>query len=276
MARTIQQIFDSLVLEKNSRTELAAINSPSAVALWRNWLYVVAASMWVLETLWDEFRGEVDAVIARARPGTPEWYADRALEFQAGDTLTVGDDGIRYAAGSTGAKIITRAAAKEATGNGLLKLFIKVAKDGSQPDTLQALDADELTQVSGYFDRIRFAGTRLEVVSRDADRLQVYGTVYYDPLLKVTDLKAAVAKAIRGYLASLDFDGQVYRARVEDAIQSVAGVKDVKLETVNARVGTAPLNVIQRVYETAAGYIVEDAAPLDFATTLTFLPHGTR
>ncbi len=269
MARPIETIFDSLMAEKQASPELAALTSPSATAMSRLWLYVVSKAMWSLEMLWDQFRSEVDAKIARARPGTPGWYADQALRFQAGDTLTVDDSGIHYAAGSTGTKLVTRAAAKESdTG----KLFIKVAKNGAAPGSLAGLSNAELTQVKGYFDRIRFAGTGLEVVSRDADRLQVRGEIYYDPLLDVALVKAAVAQAITAYLASLNFAGQVYVARVEDAIQSVAGVRDVKLRNVQARVGTAALVSIDRVYETAAGYITEDAAPLDFASTLTFVP----
>lgn len=274
MARSISDIQAAIAADRAARPELAALTSPSATAIYKLIEYVVAVALWAHETLWDRFRADVDALIAAAPAGTPDWYPARALEFQLGDPLVVlasGKPG--YAAGTTGAKVVTRATAKENDQTG--KLFIKVAKNGATAGTLAALSDPELVQVKGYFARIRFAGTRLEVVSRDADRLQLTGNIYYDPLLDVPAFKAAVLAAVQGYLANLAFDGLVYVARLEDAIQAVAGVQDVELVTVAARVGLAAPTVINRVYETAAGYIVtEETAGLTLADTLTFVPNA--
>ena len=193
MARTISEIFASIQTARAADPTLSALTSPSATALHRLLAYLVAVALWTHETLWDRHRADVDAAIARAVPGIPKWYADQVLKFQLGDTLTVDDDGIRYPAGSTGARIVTRAVAKENDLTG--KLFVKVAKKGATAGTLSSLSPAELTQVRGYLDRIRFAGTRLEVVSRAADRLRVTGEVYYDPLVDLPALKAAVRAA---------------------------------------------------------------------------------
>jgi len=258
-----------------AQAELAGLSSPSATAIYRLFEFVVAGSIWAFETILDRFRKEVDDSIARAPAGTPDWYADRALEFQLDDPLVVlptGKPG--YAEGSSGPRIVTRATAKENNTTG--RLFLKVAKDGATPGTLAALDpATELVQVRGYFDRIRFAGTRLEVVSRDADRLLVLGGIYYDPLLPVATVRTNAVAAVQGYLAALDFDGLVYMSKLVDALQAVPGVVDVQLLTVTARVGSAAPVAIDRVYETAAGYIIpEDVPGLTLADTLTFLPNG--
>jgi hypothetical protein len=231
-------------------------------------------ALWAHETLWDRFKADVDAIIAAAPAGTAAWYAARALEFQEGDPLTVLPSGKPgYAAGTSGAKIVARATAKENDLTG--KLFIKVAKAGATAGTLAALSNAELVQVQGYFARLRFAGTRLEVVSRDADRLQLTGSIYYDPLLDVPTFQAAVLAAVRGYLAGLAFDGLVYVARLEDAIQAVPGVLDVQLVTVAARTGMASPVAFPRVYETQAGYIVAEETPgLTLADTLTFVPYA--
>ena len=274
MARTIPDIQAAIAAARAARPELAGLTSPSATAIYRLIEYVVAVAQWAHETLWDRFRADVDAVIAAAPAGTVPWYAARALEFQQDDQLVVlasGKPG--YAPGATGAKIVTRATAKENDLTG--RLFIKVAKNGATPGTLAALATAELVQVQGYFARLRFAGTRLEVVSREADRLQLTATVYYDPLLNVPALKAATAAAVGTYLAGLDFDGQLYVARVEDAIQAVAGVQDVQLVRVAARTGSDAPTVFGRVYETAAGYVVpEDTSGLTLADTLTFVPYA--
>jgi hypothetical protein len=271
MARSISEIQAALATTRAASPELAALNSPSATAVFRLKEYVVAVASWALENLFDLFREEVNYIVARAPAGTPEWYADKALLFQEGDTLAVADNVLGYPAGATGARIITRAAAKENAQTG--KLVIKVAQAGPTPGTLAALSAAQLTQVRGYFDRLQFAGTRLEVVSRAADRLQLRGQVYYDPLLDVPALQAAVRQALAGYLANLDFAGQVYLAKLEDAIQAVPGVRDVLLTQAAARVGLAAPASFARLYETQAGYIVEEeTAGLTFLDTLQFVP----
>jgi hypothetical protein len=271
MARTISQIQAAIAADRAARPELAALNNPSATSLYGLLEYVHAVSAWALEMLWDRFRADVDAIVAAAPVGTPEWYADQALLFQEGDTLQVVENVITYAPGTTGARVITRAAAKENKQTG--KLLIKVAADGPAAGTLAALTEAQLTQVRGYFDRKQFAGTKLEVVSRAADNLQLVGQIYYDPLLSVPALQAAVRAAVVGYLANLDFAGQVYVSKLVDAIQAVPGVRDVLLTSCAARVGnTAPV-VFERVYETGAGYIVEETtAGLTFLDTLQFVP----
>ena len=275
MARTATDIDNELAAAQAGYPELAALTSPSATALHRLWRFVVATCAQTLETLWDRHTADVNAIVARAPVGTPGWYADRAKEWQKDDgTLAVQASGaIGYATATPAARLITQATAKENAQTG--KLFIKVAKAGATAGTLAALTNAELVEVRGYFDRIRFAGTRLEVVSRDADRLQVNGTVYYNPLLDVATVQAAVQAAAQAYLAALDFDGQVYVSRFTDYLQAVPGVRDVAPLHLAARVGTAAPLAFARVYETAAGYIVlEDAPGAGLLDTLQFVPDG--
>ena len=271
MARTLSEINTELAATQATYPALRGLTSPSATSVWGLLRFVVATCAQTLETLWDRFRTDVDGVVARAPAGTPDWYAARALLFQQGDTLTVLDNVISYPVNSTGPKVIARAAAKENKQTG--KLLIKVAAAGPTPGTLAALDAPTLTQVKGYFDRLQFAGTKLEIVSRDADRLQLTGQVYYDPLLNLPAVQLAVRAALAGYLAALDFAGQVYVAKLVDAIQAVPGVRDVLLSTAAARVGQVAPLPFARLYETAAGYIVEEDLPgLTFLDTLQFVP----
>ncbi len=275
MARTTAEIDAELAAAQAGYPELAALTSPSATALHRLWRFVVATCAQTLETLWDRQRAEVDAIVARAAVGTAGWYADRAKEFQKDDaSLAVQPSGaIGYAALNPPARIISQATAKENAQNG--KLFIKVAKAGATSGTLAALSAAELVEVRGYFDRIRFAGTRLEVVSREADRLQVSGTLYFDPLLDKPAVQAAVRAAAQAYLAALAFDGQVYVSKLSDYFQAVPGVRDVAPLALASRVGTAAPLAFSRVYETQAGYIIlEDAPGAGLLDTLQFLPDG--
>lgn len=275
MARTLSEITAELDTAKAGYPALAGLNSPSATSIWRLLRFVVAICAQTLETLWDRHTADVNAIVARAAVGTPGWYADRAKEFQKDDgSLAVQASGaIGYTVANPAARIITQATAKENSTTG--KLFIKVAKAGAVAGALAPLSNAELVEVRGYFDRIRFAGTRLEVVSREADRLQIGGQIYYDPLLDVATVQAAVLKAAQAYLASLDFDGLVYASKLTDYLQAVPGIRDVAPVVLAARVGTAAPDFFTRVYETQAGYIIlEDTPGAGLFDYLHFLPDG--
>lgn len=275
MARTLPDITAELNTAKADYPALAGLTSPSATSIWGLLRFVVATCAQTLETLWDRHTTEVDAIVARAAVGTPGWYADRAKEWQKDDgSLAVQSSGaIGYAVANPAARLITQATAKENSTTG--KLFIKVAKAGAAAGQLAPLSSAELVEVRGYFDRIRFAGTRLEVVSREADRLQIGGQIYYDPLLDVATVQAAVLKAAQAYLASLDFDGQVYASKLTDYLQAVPGIRDVAPVVLAARVGTAAPVSFTRVYETQAGYIIlEDTPGAGLFDYLHFLPDG--
>lgn len=273
MARTIPEIQAAIAADRATRLELAALTSPSATAIYRLIEYVVAVAHWVLETIFDRHEADVNAKLARARPGTAKWYADQLKKFQQGDQVLVDDEGIHYPAGSSGLKLVTQATAKENfTAN---QLFLKLATDdATAPGGLRALTAPEMVQVRAYVTEIRYPGTRIIFTTGDADRLKVRAEVFYDALADVAALKAAVRAAVRLYLANLDFDGQVFLSKIEDAIQGVTNVKDVQLVSVTARNGTGAAVTITRVYETVAGYIVEDdAAGAGFLDTITFTPY---
>jgi hypothetical protein len=277
MARTIQEVNESILQNIAANLVLAPmLTSPSSVSVFRLIAFVVATVIWTLETLFDRHKEDVNAALAKAKPGTAEWYAGKVKEFQQGDQLLVDDEGIHYPSGSSGLKLVFQATAKENDQTG--KLFIKVAAaDAVAPGGLRALTAAELTQVRGYLNRIRFAGTRIELVSRDADLLRIAGQIYYDPLLDLASVKASVRASLVGYLQKLDFDGQVFKARLEDAIQLATGVKSLEITAVSARSGQGQSVTITRVYETEAGYIVEDnAVGAGFLDTLDFLPYGTE
>jgi hypothetical protein len=274
MARSTQEIFDTIQAEAAAQPVLSGLAAfASATGLARLWAYITAKILQLHEQLWERHKADVDAALAKAKPGTADWHAEQALLFQLGDVLIADDNGIHYAAGSTGARIITRASAKEDPRTG--KLFIKVAKDGPAAGTLAPLTNAQKTQVIAYFDRKGFAGVRKEIVSLPADMLKLSAAVYYDALIDVPALQLQVQAAVRGALAGLEFNGELYLAKLQDAIQAVAGVKDVQLLTVSARVTGRPVQVITRVYETVAGYIVEDtAAGSTLVDTIQYLPYA--
>ena len=272
MARTIPQIQAAIATSRAGQPALAGLTSPSATALYRLIEYVVAVVLWGHETLYDRFRAEVDDIVARAPVGTPAWFVSQALLFQQNDTLVVLNNKLQYPPGSSGTRLVARAAAKE---NAAGQLTVKVAADGATPGTLRGLTEAERIQVFGYLDNIRPVGVKIVLSSREADRVQLSGAVYFHPLADLErQVKPAVRAALAAALAAVEFAGLLYVAKVEDAIQAVPNVSDVALAAVQIRLGNAPLETVVRVWDSPAGYLVEEDAPgLGWLDTLQFIPN---
>jgi hypothetical protein len=275
--RTITAIYDEIIAEKEQMAELSTLQpsmdsaqtllddltSTSKVAVWRLWVWVMAVAMWIHEKLWEAFRSEVDAIVAAAIPGTAQWYREMCLQYRHGVEMVYEYFKFSYppAGGVGGAGlIIARASATEVGGN----VVLKVAKqDGDQ---LSKLDSVELASFVEYINKIRFAGTYCQVISADADLLQVSLEVVYDPTvinasggLLSNPAVYPVKDAINGYIASLPWDGKLRNSALVDAAQAAAGVVDVRLLLCRAKVsGAANWDIVERDYHTVAGWIVLD------------------
>lgn len=251
MARTITEIYNSLVVEKQTLASLdelsgegtssfaanllAELDSRSRVAIWRLILYVVAVCAWTIENLMDGHKSEVSALAAASIAGTTSWLVQQVKLFELGNaTLTVSTDRrVIYAVSNPANRIITYAAAAREFG----RTVLKVAKDaGGLPSPLTG---PELSQVATYVSRIQFAGTRLAVVSRAADKLKISGDIYYDGLLDPDQVLADIETAVAGHLAAVPFDTAISLERLTDVIQSVTGVKDLVV-TFYGRPDTSP------------------------------------
>lgn len=194
-------------------------------------LYIVAASIWTLEKLFDTHTAEVTDYIATMKPHSLRWYVEKAKAFMYGvplidgsdqyDTTNLTDEQIAEK------KIVTFAACTEANAT----LYLKVAKAGPAP-----LTADEKAAFVAYLHEIKDAGVRIDVISENGDYLKLQMVIYYNPLLinangesKATGNKV-VEDAIKNYIENIPFNGEFRKNELEDAIQAVDGVVMVEFE----------------------------------------------
>ena len=196
-------------------------------------LYIIAASIWTLEKLFDTHTAEVTEFIATMKPHSLRWYVEKAKAFQYGVPLIAGTDQ-HNTEGMTDeqiaqAKIVTFAACTEANAT----LYLKVAKAGPAP-----LTTDENAAFVAYLHEIKDAGVRIDVISEQGDYLNLNMVIYYDPLLinangenKATGNKV-VEDAIKAYIENIPFNGEFRKNELEDAIQAVEGVVMVELGVV--------------------------------------------
>jgi hypothetical protein len=261
LARSIDEIKQEIITEYNKIPELAEANSTSKTAIWNLLIYVVAVAHYIHESLFDFFKKEVNDIIDRNNPGSPSWYAERVLDFQINDKVEVVDGKVTYPILDPAKQIIKRVSYKEAGGT----LTLKVAKETG------ALSPEEKVQVESYIERYKFAGSDVSLVSLNADKLRVYGTVFYDGIYSAATVKESVKLAIQSYINNLDFDGIIYKTKLVDAIQAAQGVIDIDVSKLEGIQGTI-VEQITRKYETAAGYInLEDATGYTLNDTLNFV-----
>lgn len=286
MARKLTDIYDALALEKSTQQQLTGLapavdsaqqllgdlDSPSKVARWRLFLWVVATAIWAHEVLWDLFRAEVDAIVASAHIGTARWYVRKALEFQLGYALVNVDGVFQYPTIVPAAQIVKRAAIREAGG----LIILKVAKEVS--GVVTPLDVAEMTSFTAYVNDIRMAGVMVNIVSDVPDLLHIGFDVYYDPLLLTPNgalitspSTFPVEDAINAYISSLPFDGTLVLTHLVDAVQAAVGVVNPVLVAAEAHWGAFPLAPINVSYNSHAGHAAIDPAyPL--SSTITYIP----
>ena len=278
MARSIQEIFDAIVAEKETQSTLSGllptgtshssllsdITSNSRVAVWRLWAHVVAVACFVEESLWDAFKVELDEIAAAAPAGITRWYRDRILEFQFGDQLEYIANRYRYAVVDVSKRIVALCAVTERN-DGLV--LVKAAKLVN--DLPEQLTAVEKTALEAYARLIKFAGVRLTVISEPADTLQLVYDLHYDAQVPLATVQTAVTNAIDEHLQALPFDGVLSITRLTDAIQDVSGVVDPHfISAIGTEVGGSPDNVV-REYNPTAGYLTM-ADPV--STTFNWIP----
>lgn len=260
MARTINEIQQSMLDSIAADPVLGQkLTSTSKTALHRLLTRIVAVCAWTIETLFDTLRAELSDLLAAMKPHTLRWYANKALEFQAGRSLATDSD--KY--DNTGltedqieaTKIVKYVAVTEQQKN----LRIKVATDTGD---LVPLDEDQLKSFTEFMSRVKDAGVKLQIDSLPADKLKLTLRIYYDPLIldsvgqriDGTDL-SPVQSAVKNYLKNLPFNGTFVLAYLVDALQKVDGVVIPHIVTAEATYAAIPFTAIDVKYLPDAGYL---------------------
>lgn len=285
MARTIAEIYNEMIAEKSSfgvldglqpsidttQSLLTDLTSNSKVAIWRLIFYIAAVAIWTHEKLFDSHKEEITSLIAAQRLGSLQWYVAQAKAYQHGDSLSWNNSSYRfeYNALDSDKQIISQSAAIEVSG----KLVVKVAKSGTSG--LVPLAAAEKTAFSEYMDKIKFAGTRVQVISEQADDLQLDMHVVYDPLVFSNTGESLensgsfpVEAAVKNFVQFLPFNAAFVANELETAIKQVEGVSDVIIKEAMARFGSIPFEDIlatdKEKYQSFSGYMSIDTLTISY------------
>lgn len=253
MARSIQEIFDSIVAEKENMNSLdgllpsgtkyqnvlSELSSGSKVAVWRLIVYIIAVAHWILEKYWEYAKQELNAIAEQSIAGNLEWYKNEVKKWQYGFLLLWNAQTYRYYYNDTTSQsaidsmLADRVAVVEVFNQDFRGLKIKVAKE--TPQGLKPLEPIEIDSLQAYIDRIKFAGVETDVISQESDKINLNLKIYYQGTLDEANVKASVKNAIENYIANIEFDGIFYLIKMVDEIQKVSGVKDVVVMTASGK-----------------------------------------
>lgn len=276
MSRTINEIQEIILQRKaisptlsalevltiSEQSTLPNLTSTSKVSIWRLWVYICAFAIWTLEKIFDIFRIEVEQTIALNQIGTPAWYRTKMLEFQLGYSLTpfaIYDNTNEIQADVLASKIIKQAAIEEIGG----RLKIKVATEVA--GQLVPLTVPQFAAFKNYAEKVKYAGTRLIVVSRIPDDFKANYSIHYNPLildaygarLDGTD-NEPIQTAVKNFLRNLEFNGELILTKLTDFLQQVEGIEEPVLNSASAKFGTFGYSSINEYYIANAGYMKLD------------------
>jgi hypothetical protein len=248
MARTIQQIFDSMLTEAkrlaaaaNNADAIAMFNNTSKVAIWRLLFFVKAFAINVHEQFIDTRIAALEAKLLALVPPTLDWHRDKIKAFQFGFNM-IGRTAVFDNTGKTNdeiaaSKIIAYAAVTETTVDGKRVVLYKIAKISGT--NLVPLNNTEFNAFNAYLERYIPAGVNVLIYNQVADLLRCTVDVYYNPqLIDGNGLRTDAAgypvkDAAINYPLTLEFDGEFINSNFIDALQNAYGVSRRKVNLVS-------------------------------------------
>lgn len=233
MGRTIKDIYNESVAIRNKRMELSEFSNDSKLSVMNGITWITSAMIYTFESILDVFTVDISETLNNRINGTPKYYANALLSYQKGDQLIVRDDGLAfgYASEDPDKKIVTQVSYSESSSDQNIdnKLILKVAT--GQNGNLSEISAEDLAMITAYINQIKFAGTRIEVISRKGDVLIPRVTVYYDGAVMESQIYDAIEEKLNEYVMNIDFDTGVYVSKVWETIKSVEHVTDVYINS---------------------------------------------
>lgn len=196
-------------------------------------VYMWAFVSWVIASLFNQHREDVDNTIISLKPHTLRWYVSKVKAYQektdgTPDNLPTNEygqiDSDTYSEIIPKRQIVKYATAQEKNG----QISIKVAgqKDG-KPCKL-----DSIANIKYYMSQIKDAGVPVQVYSYDADQIRIAFDIHINPL-KITaeEVKGKVIKAVESVVDNLSFNGDCKRIDILNSVKNIDGIEVVYISS---------------------------------------------
>lgn len=233
--------------------------------------YVVAVAVWTLEKLFDRHRQETADLINELKPHSARWYANKAKAFQFGrilepdsdryDNTGVSDEDVR------GQQVVKYAAVTEKEAI----VYIKVAT--GEEGARKQLTSEQEDALNAYFNEVKDAGVKLEIVNNPAEEFNLEIDIYYDPQVFNSNLvhnkkgTKTVHDAIAAFVENLPFNGEYRNSALINTLTGLDGVVMVELKR-----ATANGQAIDAWKKPGSGYFKVNKDQLNIKA----IPYGTK
>lgn len=232
MARSLTEIYTTSKEIRDKYLELSEFHNSSKMSVIDAFTWATSACIWVFETVMDTFKVDLAKELQNRVNGTPSYYANALLKYQSGDDLIMNDEGTAFSYSSVdeNKRVVTKVSYSEYSSDNFYDkiLLLKIAS-GNAGNYVRVED-NELLSVRAYVDKIKFAGTNVNVVSRNGDILIPRVTVYHDGAVSEDEVYKNIETSLNEFIANMDFDGNVYVQKIIDAIQKSEHVLDVYVD----------------------------------------------
>lgn len=289
MARSVLEIYNSLVARKQSFTELLdltpqyvsgdnpyqllldELSSSSKVSIWRLWLFLVAVGHYTLEVMMDAFIAEAEDISKRNAFGTKPWYGDKLLAFQYGYTPVFDSSKYTYeyadttSSGAIASRIINKVSVKVVKNMVNNTILMKVATE-TAPNTFAPISAPQLVAVDSYIDRIKPPGEKTQIQSFAGDLFRGNFKAWYDGTLIAADFQTAFEDTLKLFLKNIPFDGVLHIDDLIVALKKIPGLVNIQVVGVDVKAAFDPtFQTVSENYNPASGWF--EVVP--FGTTPT-------
>lgn len=227
----------------------------SKVSLENTLFYIFACAAWVVESLFEAHKNDVETSLDNLLPHRAKWYRNKALLFMESKPLI--DETDKYDTGNmtddeiARLRVVKHATATENSDASMLTIKVAGEKAGSRCK----LSNDVETQLTAYFAEIKDAGVRINLVNSEPDTLSCDVDIYYNPMLTADNVQEACEAAIKAYIENLPFNGEYTNMSLIDTLQAVEGVKVVEFNEATAMAsGENVATAINGRYTPDAGY----------------------
>mgnify|MGYP006336474327 CR=1 FL=1 len=241
MARTTQEIIDTMDEEQANQPSLSTLNSPSKTAIYTLWKYIVAQAQNLFEQLTDAKKTEISDIFAYGQVPSSAWIRSKAFEFQydstTPQTMILPDNLVpRYETIDASKRIITRAFSRSSAG----ATTLLVAKN----EPPEKLSVSELASIRAYYLNtgdgtnqavgIGYGGQSIAVGSHDPDLLFMEAEIEYNGQYAAT-IEADTILAIENFISNVGPSPVLKVVDLVDALQSVAGFSDIFINNLSCR-----------------------------------------
>ena len=261
VVRSIDDIFKELLLEKQTFSTLDGLLPDNIIdeatlittmtngkaPEWVLWLYNIAVQIHLTELSANSSIVDITDIFSDSIVATKQWYVDKALEFQYGDVVII--DPITYQVGYA-----TIDETKQVIGSCTIREFGGAVVLQLRGKNTDLLTEDELNSFVVYMNKVKIAGTKINVENVLGDLISSYMTIIYDGTYNLSDIKTLIETNIEEYYNNIELTGKFISNALVDKLQQLDGIIDPQYNY-GIAINTLGLEVeFTHEYETNAGW----------------------